>query len=332
MDRASPIPVKSTETRGQEIPGEEATVDPVIDVQRFAMRYGCNFAVADVWLLVDRGEFLVIGVPIGSGKTTTVECIQGLRRPDGGSIRVLGLDPVHDVHALRQRIGSQLQQSALPDRIKVWEALDLFASFVPGESNWSLLIEEWGLTGKENTAFADLSGGQQQRLFIALALINNPEIVFLDELTQGLDPAARRVAWRLIRAVRDQGTTIVLVTHFMDEAEELCDRLAIIDHGRVIALDTPQGLIAEHGGPVTVRFSSDNQDLQWLEELAVVDGIERHGKHVAVTGSGPVVPLVSAALVEHGVVPDDMRVEQRSLEETFLRLTGRDETAGMEEA
>jgi ABC-2 type transport system ATP-binding protein len=190
---------------------EEAAVEPVISVHQLRKQYGSHVAVEDVTLEVRAGEIFGIAGPNGAGKTTSVECIQGLRRPDGGEIRVLGLDPTNDGQKLRRRIGSQLQQSALPDRLKVWEALDLFATFVPGESNWHALIEQWGLSGKENTAFADLSGGQQQRLFIALALINDPEVVFLDELTQGLDPAARRVTWGLIRAARDQGKTIVLV-------------------------------------------------------------------------------------------------------------------------
>lgn len=304
---------------------------PIISVRNLRKQYGEFLAVDDVTLDVRPGEIFGIAGPNGAGKTTTVECIQGLRKPDGGEIHVLGMDPTKEGQRLRQRIGSQLQQSALPDRIKVWEALDLFASFVPGESDWPALVEQWGLTGKENAAFADLSGGQQQRLFIALALINNPEVVFLDELTQGLDPAARRVTWGLIRAARDQGKTIILVTHFMDEAETLCDRLAIIDHGRVIALDTPQGLIHRYGGPQTLTFSAGETDVSWLTELDIVDTAKQTGRQVTVSGSGPVVPLVSAALVGRGIVPDDLRIHQQTLEETFLRLTGRDKTDGMAE-
>lgn len=299
---------------------------PVITVEGLHKRYGDHVAVEDVSFLVQPGEIFGIVGPNGAGKTTTVECVQGLRRPSGGRIELLGLDPIRQTQAVRRRIGSQLQQSALPDRMKVWEALDLFASFVPGESNWPILIDQWGLTGMEGTAFADLSGGQQQRLFIALSLLNNPEVVFLDELTQGLDPAARRVAWRLIRAAREQGTTVVLVTHFMDEAEALCDRLAIIDRGRVIALDTPQGLINQFGGPVAVTFSSPHPDHSWLKQLTVVDCVEQRGGQVRVTGRGPVVPIVSAALVERNIVPEDMRLEQQTLEETFLRLTGRSDS------
>jgi ABC-2 type transport system ATP-binding protein len=308
---------------------EEIAVEPVISVHHLRKRYGNHVAVEDVTLEVRPGEIFGIAGPNGAGKTTSVECIQGLRRPDEGEIRVLGLDPTNDGQKLRRRIGSQLQQSALPDRLKVWEALDLFATFVPGESNWHALIEQWGLTGMETTAFADLSGGQQQRLFIALALINDPEILFLDELTQGLDPAARRVTWGLIRAARDQGKTIVLVTHFMDEAEALCDRLAIIDHGRVIDLDTPQGLINRHGGPQTLTFSTAVEDLSWLTDLEVVQEMNRNGPHVSVSGTGPIVPLVSAALVQHGIVPTDLRIQQQTLDDTFLRLTGRDSGHGV---
>ncbi len=309
----------------------ERTMDPVITVDHLQKRYGAHQAVSDVTLQVYAGEIFGIAGPNGAGKTTTVECMQGLRQHDGGDIRVLGLNPATDGPKLRRRIGSQLQQSALPDRIRVWEALDLFATFVPGESNWEHLIDQWGLSGKEKTAFADLSGGQQQRLFIALSLINNPEVVFLDELTQGLDPAARRMTWDLIRAARDQGKTIILVTHFMDEAEALCDRLAIIDHGRVIDMDTPQALISRHGGPQTVTFTSGERDFSWLSGLDVVDSVRRTGSLTSVSGIGPVVPLVSAALVERGFVPDDLRVHQQSLEETFLRLTGRDSMNGMTE-
>jgi ABC-2 type transport system ATP-binding protein len=297
----------------------------VIEVDGLRKQYGANVAVENVSFAVTAGEIFGIAGPNGAGKTTSVECIQGLRHRDGGAVQVLGLDPQRETQALRRRIGSQLQESALPNRMKVWEALDLFASFVPGESNWQLLLDQWGLRGKEKTAFADLSGGQQQRLFIALALINNPEVVFLDELTQGLDPAARRVAWRLIEAARDQGATVVLVTHFMDEAESLCDRLAVIDRGRVIALDTPQGLIARYGGPITVTFSCDVPDLTWLEQIPAVDRVSRRGQRVDVVGTGPVVPLVAAELVGRGIVPLDLRVEQRTLDDAFLALTAHDE-------
>jgi len=235
---------------------------------------------------------------------------------------VLGLDPRLEAQTLRRRIGSQLQESALPDRIKVWEALDLFASVTSNALDWPVLLEQWGLAEKRKASFSSLSGGQRQRLFIALALVNNPELVFLDEMTTGLDPAARRVAWDLIRAIRDRGTTVVLVTHFMDEAENLCDRIAIVDRGKIVAADTPQGLITRHVSEVRVIFTTDNKDLSWLEKIPGVLRVTKKGPRVEVEGSGPVLALVAAALVEHGIVPSDLRVEQPTLEDVFLKLTG----------
>jgi ABC-2 type transport system ATP-binding protein len=294
-----------------------------IAVQDLRKYYGETKAVDGISFTVRRGEVFGMLGPNGAGKTTTVECVQGLRRPDGGRMRVLGLDPQSETQKLRRRIGCQLQESALPDRIKVWEALDLFASFVPGESDWRALMEQWGLATKRDAAFSNLSGGQRQRLLVALALVNDPEVVFLDEMTTGLDPAARRVAWDLIRAIRERGTTVVLVTHFMDEAEELCDRVAVVDRGRVVALDTPQGLIATHAKEIQVRFSTERADLSWLEEVPCVDWVARRDSRVEVKGSGPVLALVAAALVEHGITPPDLRAEQPTLEDVFLRLTGR---------
>jgi ABC-2 type transport system ATP-binding protein len=294
-----------------------------IAVQDLRKYYGETKAVDGISFTVRQGEVFGMLGPNGAGKTTTVECVQGLRRPDSGRMRVLGLDPQSETQKLRRRIGCQLQESALPDRIKVWEALDLFASFVPGESDWRALMEQWGLATKRDAAFSNLSGGQRQRLLVALALVNDPEVVFLDEMTTGLDPAARRVAWDLIRAIRERGTTVVLVTHFMDEAEELCDRVAVVDRGRVVALDTPQGLIATHAKEIQVRFSTERADLSWLEEVPCVDWVARRDSRVEVKGSGPVLALVAAALVEHGITPPDLRAEQPTLEDVFLRLTGR---------
>jgi ABC-2 type transport system ATP-binding protein len=193
----------------------------------------------------------------------------------------------------------------------------------PEPLDWRVLIEQWGLAEKRQAGFSSLSGGQRQRLFIALALVNNPRVVFLDEMTAGLDPAARHVAWDLIKAIRDNGTTVVLVTHFMDEAENLCDRVAVVDRGKIVASDTPQGLIARHTSEVLVIFTTDQPDLAWLEKVAGVTGVVRKGPRVEVSGSGPVLALTAAALVEHGIVPADLRVEQPTLEDVFLKLTGR---------
>ena len=225
----------------------------VIEVDGLVKRYGSATAVKGVSFSVNSGEIFGVVGPNGAGKTSTIECLEGLRRPDGGTVRVLGLDPGGQGPALRQRIGVQLQQAALPDRIKVWEALDLFASYYDRSVDWNALLEEWGLSQKRNAAFSSLSGGQQQRLFIALALVNDPEIVFLDELTTGLDPHARRATWNLIVRLRERGVTVVLVTHFMDEAEHLCDRVAVIDAGELIALGTP-ALLVEDGESLDDAF------------------------------------------------------------------------------
>ncbi|MGI8904477.1 MAG: ABC transporter ATP-binding protein [Solirubrobacteraceae bacterium] len=267
------------------------------------------------------GEIFGILGPNGAGKTTTVECAQGLREPDGGVIRVLGLDARRDARELRGRIGSQLQSSALPDRLRVWEALDLFASINPGGGDWTALLEQWGLAEKRNSSFADLSGGQRQRLLVALALIGAPEVVFLDELTQGLDPAARRVTWSLIGEIRDRGTTVVLVTHYMDEAERLCDRLAVIDRGCVLATGAPQELIAGSQAGIRVRFSTEEPDVSWLEAISEVRELTRRGPQVEVRGTGAVLALVASALVDHGIVPADLRAEQPTLEDAYMQLT-----------
>jgi ABC-2 type transport system ATP-binding protein len=293
----------------------------VIEVDNLRKRYGPQVAVADVSFQVAQGEIFGLLGRNGAGKTTTVECLQGLRRADGGRVRILGLDPQRHTQQLRRRIGCQLQEAALPDRLKVWEALDLFASLAPGGPDWRVLMDQWGLTGKRTASFASLSGGQRQRLFVALALVNDPEVVFLDELTQGLDPAARRVAWDLIRAIRDRGATVVLVTHYMDEAEQLCDQVAVVEGGRVVATDTPQGLIARFGGPVRISFTADGHDVRFLEGVAHVRTVRRRGQRIEAEGTGPVLALVAAELVARGLVPADLRVEQATLEDVFLRLT-----------
>lgn len=296
----------------------------IITVENLRKTYGTTVAVDDISFEVAEGEIFGLLGPNGAGKTTTVECLQALRRPDSGAMNILGLDPRHDAPALRRQIGSQLQESALPDRLKVWEALDLFASVTPEALDWQVLLEQWGLAEKRKSTFASLSGGQRQRLFIALALVNNPRVVFLDEMTTGLDPAARRVAWDLIRSIRDRGATVVLVTHFMDEAEKLCDRLAIVDKGRIVAMDTPQGLITQHASEVRVIFTTDREDISWLEEISHVKRVARSGPRVEVEGSGSVLVLVAASLVEHGITPADLRIEQPSLEDVFLKLTGQE--------
>jgi ABC-2 type transport system ATP-binding protein len=296
-------------------------MEAVIEVNNLRKRYGSHVAVEDVSFQVRQGEIFGLLGRNGAGKTTTVECLQGLRRADGGRVRVLGLDPQRHTQQLRRRIGCQLQEAALPDRLRVWEALDLFASLASAGTDWRVLMDQWGLADKRTASFASLSGGQRQRLFVALALVNDPEVVFLDELTQGLDPAARRVAWGLIRAIRERGATVVLVTHYMDEAEQLCDRIAVVEGGRVVAADTPQGLIARFGGPIKITFTPDGHDVRFLEDVAHVKTVRRRGERVEAEGTGPVLALVAAELVSRGLVPPDLRVEQATLEDVFLRLT-----------
>ena len=251
-----------------------------------------------------------------------MECVQGLRTLTAGTVRVLGKDPRTQAGDLRGRMGCQLQESRLPDHMKVWEALDLFASLAPGAVDWRTLIEQWGLAEKRNASFSSLSGGQRQRLFIALALVSSPEVVFLDEMTTGLDPAARRIAWDLIEKIRDRGTTVVLVTHFMDEAERLCDRVAVVDKGRIIAADTPRGLVVRYDPLEQVVFTCDVQDLGWLGGVPGARSVSRRGPRVVVEGTGPLLAHVAAALVGRGLTPDDLRVIEPSLEDVFLKLTG----------
>ncbi len=296
----------------------------VIEVRNLHKAYDGVTVVDDVSFNVDEGEIFGIIGPNGAGKTTAIESVIGLRKPDGGSVSVLGLDPQTEAHKLGNRIGTQLQEAALPERMKVWEALDLYASFYEKTVPWEPLIEQWGLAEKRNTQFGGLSGGQKQRLFISLALLNNPEIVFLDELTTGLDPQARRATWDLIRAIREQGKTVVLITHFMDEVEALADRVAVIDHGRVIALDTPDGLIASLNGETKVLFSVPNGfQAARLENVSGVTAVQQNNQHITISGNGPLLANVAAALAQHNIAPADLRVQQANLEDVFLAMTGR---------
>jgi ABC-2 type transport system ATP-binding protein len=217
----------------------------IIEVEGLRKVYGRTVAVDGVSFTVSQGEIFGLVGPNGAGKTSIVETLAGLRRPDAGTVRVLGRDPGRERRALAQRIGIQLQEAALPDRLRVWEALDLYASFYRDTADWHDLLAEWGLEDKRDTAFADLSGGLKQRLLVALAFVGSPELVFLDELTTGLDPRARRTTWDIVRDIRAKGVTVVLVTHFMDEAEQLCDRVAVVDRGRIVALDRPAALVNE---------------------------------------------------------------------------------------
>jgi ABC-2 type transport system ATP-binding protein len=297
--------------------------DTVIEIEHLTKTYGAIRAVDDLSLTVRRGEIFGLLGSNGAGKTTTVECLEGLRRPTSGRVRVLGMDPWEQSPELAGRIGCQLQESHLPDRMKVWEAVRLFARAAPKPMAWKGHLKRWGLEEKRGAAFGSLSGGQRQRLFVALALVSDPEVVFLDEMTTGLDPAARRVTWGLIEEIRDQGTTVVLVTHFMDEAERLCDRVAVVERGRIIAEETPAAL-AMSAGRLRVTFTHVADDLEWLADLPGVAEVVRRGPRVEVFGSGPVAVRVAAALVARGVEPADLLVERPSLEDAFLSLTGHD--------
>src|SRR5579872_6670616 len=230
----------------------------IIKVSGIRKSYGSTVAVSDVSFEVNEGEIFGLIGPNGAGKTTTMECVEGVRRPDRGEISILGLDPFRDVYQLQNRIGVQLQQAQLQKRIKVWEAVDLWASLYSKSVDGDQLLEQLGLANKRNAWFMTLSGGQKQRLFIALALINDPEVVFLDELTTGLDPQSRRAIWELVRGIRDRGKTVFLTTHLMEEAERLCDRVAIIEHGKIIDIGAPDELVARHCPTRTVVLATDN--------------------------------------------------------------------------
>ncbi|GLW98142.1 ABC transporter ATP-binding protein [Microtetraspora sp. NBRC 16547] len=295
----------------------------VIEVTDLRKRYADLTVLDGVSFSVEEGEIFGILGPNGTGKTTTVECVEGLRRPDGGSIKVLGLDPVKDGRKLREQIGVQLQHTQLPENIKVWEALDLYASFYAKPRNWRELLEEWGLADKRNARFGKLSGGQKQRLFIALALVGNPRVAFLDELTAGLDPQARRTTWELIKRVRASGVTVVLVSHFMDEVEELCDRVAVFDRGTIVAIDTPAGLVDGIDAEHQMRFTLMAGDMVELGGLPGVTGVTRTGSRVVVTGRGDFATAVTAELARHHVLVSDLRIDKRTLDDAFVALTGR---------
>ena len=304
---------------------------PVITVKNLVKRYGSLRAVDDVSFSIREGEIFGIIGPNGAGKTTTVECISGLRTPDSGSISVYGLSPLRDRDRIREFMGVQLQESALPPRLKVGEAVRLFASFYSSPLDPGEVLESLGMKHIERAAFKNLSGGQKQRVSIALALVGNPKIAILDELTTGLDPEARRDTWALIERMRGRGVTVILVTHFMDEAETLCDRLALINGGRLRALDTPQAVAAE-AGTLKVRFvpSQPVED----EALYAVDGVqavERKGRVVTVTGTGDLAASLINALTARGVQVSEFEARGGNLDDAFIRLTRDTASAATEE-
>jgi ABC-2 type transport system ATP-binding protein len=302
-----------------------ASFRPVIQVSGIRKSYGRTVAVADVSFEVCEGEIFGLIGPNGAGKTTTMECVEGVRRPDRGAISILGLDPFRDVYQVQNRIGVQLQQAQLQKRIKVWEAVDLWASLYPKAVEGDRLLEQLGLANKRDAWFMTLSGGQKQRLFIALALINDPEVVFLDELTTGLDPQSRRAIWELVRGIRDRGKTIFLTTHLMEEAERLCDRVAIIEHGKIIDVGSPRELIARHCPTRTVVLAT--QDAGAEERLSRIESAEivaRQDSYFTIQGQREdFVTDVIHCLSENKIRVIDFRTVLPTLEDVFLKLTGR---------
>jgi ABC-2 type transport system ATP-binding protein len=303
----------------------QTIVHPVIQVSGVRKTYGATVAVDEVSFEVNDGEIFGLIGPNGAGKTTTMECIEGVRTPDCGTISVLGLDPFRHVYKLQERIGVQLQQAQLQKRIKVWEAVGLWASLyrkkaIDGEH----LLEQLGLADKRDAWFMNLSGGQKQRLFIALALINDPEVVFLDELTTGLDPQSRRAIWDLVRGIRERGKTVFLTTHLMEEAERLCDRVAIIEHGRIIDIDSPERLVDRHCPERTVVLATDHPTAE--ERFRAIPGVEsviRTDLRFTIRGRGDdLVTEVIHCLSENRIRVTDFRTILPNLEDVFLKLTG----------
>ena len=296
----------------------------VVSVSGLTKRYGKLTAVSEVGLEVLDGEIFGLIGPNGAGKTTTMECIEGLRVPDAGRVSVLGLDPVRDVTAVQRRIGIQLQEAQLQKRIKVREALALWSSLYDTRDDGTRLLEQLGLGGKADAWFMTLSGGQKQRLFIALALIHDPELVFLDELTTGLDPQARRAIWDLVRGIRDRGKTVLLTTHLMEEAERLCDRVAIIDHGRIVDIDSPASLVRRHCPERTIVIeTAAPHAVDALGRVAGVESAIRDGADVVVRArSVDVMTGVIQCLADQRIAVTDFRTIVPNLEDVFLKVTG----------
>lgn len=304
---------------------------PVVEVVDLVKEYDGRRVVDGVSFTVEVGEIFGVVGPNGAGKTTIVESIEGLREPESGSIRVLGLDPIADRYELAQRLGAQLQESRLQNRVRVGEILETFASFYQNPIDWRELVARFGLEDKIDASYSSLSGGMKQRLSAALALVGSPEIVILDELTTGLDPRARRSAWRAVERIRDSGVTVILVTHFMDEAERLCDRIMVLNRGRARAVDSPAGLIRLTGAEQTMTFRpSEPVSPDEFSALPDVVDVRSDGNRIEVTGVENVVTSVLMKLADRGVTASQLRVDYTSLEDAYLALTG--ETSGSSDA
>jgi len=300
--------------------------EAVVEVKNLCKSYGKIKAADDISFEVSKGEIFGLVGPNGAGKTTTIECIEGLRKSDSGNLKVLGLNPFKNGRLLKHHIGIQLQESQLPGRLKVWESIDLFSSFYHKNIESTPLLNDLGLEDKKSSYFCKLSGGQKQRLFIALALLNNPDLIFLDELTTGLDPQARRATWDLITGIREKGKTIFLTTHYMDEAERLCDRVAIMDHGKIMALDTPQNLIRNISMETRLIFNviGDFQ-LASLGNIRSISKYEKSGDKIIVYGHDKkMVKDTVSFLVNNNIDFQDLKTEQGTLENAFLALTGKE--------
>jgi ABC-2 type transport system ATP-binding protein len=297
---------------------------PVVRVAGIRKAYGATVAVDDVTFDVEEGEIFGLIGPNGAGKTTTMEAVEGLRTIDGGRITVLGLDPFRDIYALQDRIGVQLQSAQLQKRITVWEAVDLWASLYRQPVDGARLLDQLGLAEKRNAWFMTLSGGQKQRLFIALALINDPELVFLDELTTGLDPQARRAIWDLVRGIRERGKTVFMTTHLMEEAERLCDRVAIMDRGRIVDVATPADLVRRHCPERTIVLVTDDESASdRLTDAPGVIAVTRKGAELSIEGRGEdLVGTVITCVSDHHIPVRDFRTEMPTLEDVFLKVTG----------
>lgn len=296
---------------------------PVLTLDSLRKTYGSTVALDDLSLTVEEGEIFGLIGPNGAGKTTAVECALGLRHPDAGTVRVLGMDPQRtSSHQFYRRVGAQLQEAALPDRITVREAVNLFSSFYPTTTDRKVLLDRWGLADKQDASFDDLSGGQKQRLFVALALMHDPELVILDEISTGLDPDARKNTRTLLREVQTAGTTVILVTHFMDEAQALCDRVAMLTRGRCIALNTPAALIDRLDASYRVRFDAPPDfDSAGLHTLNSVQYVETSNGDVQTWGSEDLLTTVVRHLAEQDINPDNLHAERATLEDVFLTLT-----------
>jgi ABC-2 type transport system ATP-binding protein len=317
------MPARIDNPRGQQ---------PAVTITNLVKRYGSFLAVDGVSFSIHEGEIFGIIGPNGAGKTTTVECISGLRVPDSGSISVYGLSPQRDRNRIRDFVGVQLQESALPPRLRVGEALELFASFYSNPLDPEEVLESLAIKHIDRVAFMNLSGGQKQRVSIALALVGNPRIAILDELTTGLDPEARRDTWSLIERMRNRGVTVILVTHFMDEAEALCDRLALINRGHLRTLDTPEAIAAE-AGMDRVRFvPSRPVDDEALYAVGGVQVVERKGRFVTVTGTGDLAASLINALAANGIQVSEVDARRGNLDDAFIRLTRDTASAASEEA